>query len=305
LGVKYVKQKDKILVGFREKGHGRFLADLDICLTLANNLGQQLPALGQLIMGLDCYQHVPQIEVAMGDQDLALVFRHLQELSASDRRALQSFGEAKGWQIYSQAAGPDSVVPLWPEQPPSLYYSLPMQAIRLQFQPLDFIQINADINIKLIKLVHALLDVQPSDLVLDLFCGLGNFSLPLAKQARRVLAMEGEPDLIQRGRDNAKLNGIENIEFHQADLQKALVFPQVDKIVIDPPRCGAKEVLAAAVRTGASKIVYVSCNPATLARDAGILLHDYGMQLKSAGVLDMFPHTGHVESIALFEPAHN
>jgi 23S rRNA (uracil1939-C5)-methyltransferase len=232
------------------------------------------------------------------------VFRHLVALDDADLEALCAFGERHQLQIYLQPAGPDSVTLLWP-QTGSLSYSLPAYDIRLFFQPTDFIQVNAQINHGMVDLALALLDLQPDDSVLDLFCGLGNFSLPSARKAASVVGIEGDARLVQQACSNARYNQIDNVRFITRDLTGPVMNePNIqgfDKILLDPPRTGAKEVLSHIAGSGASRIVYVSCNPSTLARDAGELVHRYGYALTQAGVMDMFPHTSHVESIALFE----
>jgi 23S rRNA (uracil1939-C5)-methyltransferase len=308
LGVKYVTKKETILVGFREKRSG-LLADLSRCEVLHPSVGNLLVELRALVGALAAYQQIPQIEVAVGDAGAALVFRHLVELNDADRELLRAFGQQHNTQVYLQAGGPDTVTLLWPDIA-SLSYRLPDYNIELFFSPNDFIQVNADINRKLVDHAITLLDPLPHERVLDLFCGLGNFTLPLARRAAHVVGVEGDAQLVQRARDNAQHNQITNTDFHAADLNQALgcavwAQPGFDKILLDPPRTGALEIIRQLAQFNATRIVYVSCNPATLARDAHELVVSQGYRLLSAGVMDMFPHTTHVESIALFEKTKN
>jgi len=304
LGVRYVDKKEKVLVGFRERG-SHFLAELQHCHILTPALGDRLPELGELVRQLSCYRRMPQIEVAAGDDQLALVFRNLEPLTDADIQLLIDYGKAHGFVIYHQPKGPDSVTLLYPEQA-TLHYTLPEFDVRLEFLPTDFTQVNSAINRHMISHALQLLDVGPADRVLELFCGLGNFSLPLARRSREVVAIEGEMDLIRRARANAGLNGIGNVTFHVANLfeettaEPWLKGQSYDKVLLDPPRSGAAEMVPQLAASGAVRIVYVSCNPATLARDAGELVNRYGYRLVKAGIMDMFPHTAHVESIALF-----
>ncbi|WP_425477083.1 23S rRNA (uracil(1939)-C(5))-methyltransferase RlmD [Luteimonas cucumeris] len=307
--VRRVEKKDKTLVGFRE-ADPRFVADLSICHTVIPQIGDGIAALATLVDGLDARRDIPQIEFIAGDSTpdysgIALVFRHLQPLSERDRDALVAFAQAQGFAIFLQPGGVDSVHPLWPEAP-SLSFRLPAWDVELQFQPLDFIQVNAGLNQKMIALALDLLDLKPEDRVLDLFCGLGNFTLPLARIAREVVGVEGEAGLVARARANATHNGLTNAQFHAADLAQNLgghawMRAGFDKLLLDPPRSGADAVLKQLPLKGLKRIVYVSCHPASLARDAGYLVNERGWKLRSAGVMDMFPHTAHVESIAMFE----
>ena len=304
LGVKYVLKKEALLVGFREKKSG-LLAELHRCEVLHPAVGEKLIALRTLISGLKSYQRIPQVEVAMGDTTTALVFRHLEALCASDRDQLAHFGRQHDIAIYLQPNGPDTVTPLWPEAP-QLSYHLPAWQVELHFRPTDFTQVNSEINQQMVGTALRLLDPQPEEEILDLFCGLGNFTLPLARLAKRVTGVEGSADLVTRARENSQLNGITNTDFFTFDLvgdsrQAPWSQRRYAKVLIDPPRTGAFEVMALLPKLAPSRVVYVSCNPATLARDAGALVHRHGYRLVNAGVLDMFPHTTHVESIALFE----
>jgi 23S rRNA (uracil1939-C5)-methyltransferase len=305
LGVKYVPKKGRVLVGFRERS-SPFIADLEFCPVLHPKVGECLRELSELIGSLSIKDKLPQIEVAVGDERTALVFRILENASTDDLERLKAFGMRFDFDIYVQRHGPDSVVPLHPENPPMLNYSLLNQGIEFRFKPTDFTQVNVDINRKMVDRVMEVLDPAPHDAVLDLFCGIGNFTLPIAKRADRVVGVEGSRESVERARQNAEVNGLDNVQFHVADLSQALndvdwANRRYDKILLDPSRAGAEEVLSCVPRWGASRIVYVSCNPSTFARDAGILVHQHGYRLIRAGVMDMFPQTAHVESIALFE----
>ena len=304
LGVKHVRKKEKVLVGFREKGSG-LLAELERCEVLHPSVGPYLVQLADLVRSLSCYERIPQIEVAVSDEHTALVFRHLDELTDEDRQKLTDFARQYDLYIYLQSGGPDTITPLWPADP-RLVYRLDEYDVNVAFEPSDFVQVNTEINHKMIKLALDMLDLQKDDRVLELFCGVGNFSFALARQVAQVTSVEGEKVLVERARDNAALNKIDNVEFHVADLFE--VDPQTPwlkqpytKILLDPARTGADAILPQLAKMKVPCIVYVSCNPATLARDAGILCNEYGYKLKKAGVMDMFPHTAHVESIALFE----
>ncbi len=303
LGSKYVTKKESQLVGFREK-RSAFLAEMNRCEVLDPAVGERITDLRKLIGGMKAYNRIPQIEVAIGDEVVALVFRHLDPLDPEDENTLRDFGVANNIHIYLQPKGPDTAHLIWPEES-KLSYRLDEFDVELLFKPTDFTQVNIDINRKMVSRALELLDVQPHERVLDLFCGLGNFTLPLSRRTQHVVGVEGDELLVQRGKENAEYNGISNIEFYGADLTKEphehpWFGEGFDKILIDPPRSGAYEICQYLDSFGASKIVYVSCNPATLARDAGVLV-EKGYTLKCAGVMDMFPHTTHVESIALFE----
>jgi 23S rRNA (uracil1939-C5)-methyltransferase len=307
LGVKFVVKKDKLLIGFREK-RSSLLADIESCEVLHPPVGGLLPALRELIAGLEACNCIPQIEVAAGDEATALVFRNLAQLSNADLVKLQDFGKQQNMQIYLQPAGPESVTLIWPETA-ALGYRLPEFNLELFFSPADFVQINADVNRAMISRVIELLQPGAHERVLDLFCGLGNFTLPLARHAGHVTGVEGDAKLVERAKDNAHHNDIHNAEFYAADLSQDLAGQpwakqRFDKILLDPPRTGALEIIKQLSALGAARIVYVSCNPATLARDTQELVQQ-GYTLVSAGVMDMFPHTTHVESIALFEKGIN
>lgn len=305
LAVKYVRKKEKVLVGFREK-RSSFVADIDQCKVLHPAVGGKLQALQTLLQSLSVYNRIPQIEVAVGDNGVALVMRHLANLDDADIKRLSEFERIQKCKFYLQAAGYDSVRPLSEAVDAGLYYKLDDHDIQIGFRPTDFTQINAELNRKLIKLAIDLLRLNEDDAVLDLFCGVGNFTLPAARQSKSVTGVEGVAGLVERAGNNAVKNGIDNVEFHIADLFKVdkpypFMNKDYDKILLDPARTGAKEIVSVINLNKTNKIVYVSCNPTTLARDAAILVHERGFKLKQAGVIDMFPHTGHVESIALFE----
>ena len=302
LGVKHVPKKERVLVGFRERGTP-YLALLDKCEVLDPRIGTRLGELGIMIATLAAYNRIAQIEVAMDDKHTALVFRNLDPLSESDQKLLIAYGQKNDLWIYLQSGGPDTITAIWPTSPQLSY--TPEPDVNLIFEPSDFTQVNDTINQNMIQRAMALLEVCAEDRVLDLFCGLGNFSLPLAKRVNAVVGVEGDAALVKHAQNNAKLNQLDNATFEQADLTKTALKDYswakggFNKILLDPPRSGAFEVLPQLVDLGAERIVYVSCNPATLARDAGELVHKHGYTLVSAGIMDMFPHTSHVESIAL------
>jgi 23S rRNA (uracil1939-C5)-methyltransferase len=305
LGVKFVIKKDALLVGFREK-QSHFLADIQSCHVLDRRIGEQLLDLRAVISGLAKRDIIPQIEVAAGDTGVALVFRHMEPLPPADIAALVAFAAARDWQLYLQPGGLDSVHRVWPEAGEDrLTYALPDFGLELAFHPMDFTQVNAGINRRMVKLALDLLDPQSGERVLDLFSGLGNFTLPLATRAGEVVGVEGSQAMADRGMENARRNGLGNVAFYAQDLtadfsQQPWARQGFDRLLIDPPRSGAQEVVEYLPKFRARRVVYVSCNPATLARDAG-LMKAHGYRLTKAGVMDMFPHTTHVESIAVFE----
>ncbi|MFZ5466452.1 MAG: 23S rRNA (uracil(1939)-C(5))-methyltransferase RlmD [Pseudomonadota bacterium] len=305
LGVKWVAKKGKVLVGFRERG-SPYLAELRRCEVLEPSVGERLEELAGLIAGMDAKERIPQIEVAVGDNVTALVFRHMDPLSAGDRERLIDYARATGLHLFLQPAGPDSVHRLWPEEG-DLYYAHPTHHVRIDFLPVDFTQVNGELNRKMVDLALDLLDPQPEERVLDLFAGLGNFTLPIARRAFDVVGVEGDEPMVRRGDESARRNGITNTRHFVGNLfepDPSLPWMQekYDKILLDPPRAGAMEIMPFLAKMKPKRIVYVSCNPATLARDAGILVNEHRYRLISAGVMDMFPHTAHVESIAVFEP---
>jgi len=304
LGVKDVRKKQRLLVGFRERSSA-FIADIRSCLVLHPQIGQQLEALAELIAGLSIRDRIPQVEVAMDDDHCALVFRVLEPPSELDLQRLRDFGASRDFDIYLQPGGPDSVEPLGSVRP--LVNRLPEFDVALHFGPSDFTQVNSEINRQMVSRAVGLLGAGAGDRVLDLFCGLGNFTLPLARNGAEVVGVEADPELLRRAADNAQANGLaDRVGFHAANLYEDLqghpwLAGRFNKALLDPPRSGALEVLPLLPRLGVERLLYVSCYPATLARDAAELVGQQGYRLLAAGVMDMFPHTAHVESMALFE----
>ncbi|MCP4046513.1 MAG: 23S rRNA (uracil(1939)-C(5))-methyltransferase RlmD [Gammaproteobacteria bacterium] len=304
LSVRDVAAKKRVLVGFRER-NGRFVADMNECHILRTEIADALPELSRLIKTLECRAAIPQIEIACGDSQSALIIRHLEELTGNDRENLRDFARESGLAIFSQPAGPDSIELLEPVDL-QLEYSIESLGLRFHFDPLDFIQVNGGLNQQMVGRALELLDPQAEDTILDLFCGLGNFTLALATRAGQVTGVEGSEQMVERGRGNAHLNGQNNVGFHAADLYKPTQSPpwplaDYNKVLLDPPRSGAQDLLPWIAASKAQQVLYISCNPETLARDAGILVNQYGFSLEGAGVIDMFPHTPHSESIALFK----
>ncbi len=306
LGVKYVRKRDKLMVGFRERGSG-LVADLESCPVLHPRVGLHLRDLAACIATLDIRERVPQIEVAVDDEAAVfLIFRVLEEPGVTDLDKLIDLARRFDFVVYLQRGGPETVVPLYPKHPERPVYRIPSLGINFRFEPGDFTQVNTAINRAMVDRVLEILDPQAGEQVLDLFCGIGNFTLPLATRSRQVVGVEGNATSIERASENARLNGLGNVSFHVADLSKPVTGQawseqRYDKILLDPSRAGASEILERVPDWQARRIVYVSCNPATLARDADILVHQHQYRLIRAGVMDMFPHTAHVESIAWFE----
>lgn len=304
LGVRYVIKKEKLLIGFREK-NGRYLADIEICPVLHPSIGRQIPLLRQFLLQLDGYLQIPQLEIAVGDHETAIIIRHLASLSLRDQEIIKTFGVDYGFHIYLQPGGVDSAFLFHPiNSLPRLSYTLEEYGITMQFHPLDFTQVNSEINKKLINQAIELLAPHKKETILDLFCGIGNFTLPVAKFSKKTIGVEGCQLMVERGYENARFNHIENIEFHCQNLTESSYTSTwmqnpFDAILLDPPRAGAWEVVQQIPSSTARRVVYISCNPATLARDAGYLALN-GFELSKVGILDMFPHTNHVESIALF-----
>jgi 23S rRNA (uracil1939-C5)-methyltransferase len=304
LSVRRVPKKGGVLVGFRER-RSTYVADMQECPVLPTKISNLLPALKRLVEDLSINERVPQIEVAAGDDATVLVFRHLLPLTPADLEKLKAFAGAGQVHVWLQPGGPDSAHPLEPADS-TLHYELPEFGVRIAFRPTEFTQVNFAMNRLLVGKAIRLLDPQPGERVADLFCGLGNFSLPLAARGARVIGFEGSAALIERARQNALANNLV-AQFEVLDLFKGSFasFGPFDKLLIDPPREGAVELVKSLPEGEKAawprRIVYVSCDPATLARDAGILVHTKGFRLVSAGVVNMFPHTAHVESIALFE----
>jgi len=304
LGAKHVVKKGKVLVGFRERGSS-FVTDLGSCAVLHPKVGERIADLSALIESLSIREKVPQIEVSMGDTLCVLIFRLLEPPTIDDLERLRAFGREHDFAIYTQEGGPNSIRPLEGE-PAALSYGLPELGMQLDFLPLDFTQVNLELNRLMVARALAMLDPQPDERLLDLFCGMGNFTLPLASRAGQVTGVEGDAGLVARARANALANGLDNTRFYTANLYQALdnepwLQESFHKLLLDPPRSGAAEVLPLIPGLGVQRILYISCYPSTLARDAGTLVKEQGYRLVSAGVMDMFPHTAHVESTALFE----
>lgn len=307
MGVRHVAKKGGMLIGFREKQNPRLLANIDSCAVLHPSVGQLLTPLKDVISKLSTFEGIAQIEVAISDEDTALIFRHLEDLNKDDYALLVDFAITHDLHIYLQPGNMDSVHRIWPESgEPILSYRLPDFDVQFQFRPTDFTQVNTGINRKMVALAIELLAPTADDTVLDLFCGIGNFSLPLARRAGSVVGIEGADAMVKRASQNAALNQITNTQFLAADLESDQLIDllgqqQFAKILLDPPRSGAAGVIPQLAKLDAKRIVYVSCNPATLARDAGELVHQLGYRLSKVGIMDMFPHTAHVESIAVFD----
>ncbi|MFV0543982.1 MAG: 23S rRNA (uracil(1939)-C(5))-methyltransferase RlmD [Marinicella pacifica] len=303
LSVKWVAGKDKVLVGFREK-NGRFVADMDDCLVLEKPLADLIKPLQALVLKMSIRTHIPQVECALGDQQPALILRHMRPLSEADMDLLKDFADTHGVQLFLQSKGPDTVTAIAPEYAP-LFFELPHHALRYEFLPNDFIQVNQAMNEQMIDRVLSVLELNNESRVLDLFCGLGNFTLPMARYCQQVTGVEGDQQLVERARHNAILNGLNHVAFYTADLtedhsQSTWLKQDFSHVLIDPPRSGAWDILPLIAKTTAKTLVYVSCHPASLARDSGRLVNDLGFTMESAGVMDMFPHTSHVESMAVF-----
>jgi 23S rRNA (uracil1939-C5)-methyltransferase len=312
LSVRYVARKEKVLVGFHEK-HSAYVADITDCKILPPHVARLLLPLRALIEALSIYDQVPQIEVAVGEQVTALVLRIMAPLSAADATLVKAFADQWDIQWWLQSKGPETVQPYYPLDK-DLFYTLPEFGIRMPFKPTDFTQVNHQINRVLVSKALRLLDAQPHERVADLFCGLGNFTLPLATRAREVVGIEGSATLTTRALENAKANGVAaNTTFYTRNLFEVtrddlLALGKFDRMLVDPPRDGAVALAQALADLREShpdllprRIVYVSCSPSTLARDAGILVHQAGYVMRRAGVANMFPHTSHVESIGVFE----
>jgi len=311
LAVRYVQKKGGALVGFRER-HSGFITDMNACSILSPCISEILPALRRLCSDMEARFDIPQFEVAVGETapdsgaDCAvLILRHMVPLSEADLQRLRDFADGHGVQWYLQSGGPQTVTRFWPQgEQQRLYYHLPAFDLKMAFHPSDFTQVNGEINRRMIDRAIAFLEPGPGDRILDLFCGLGNFTLPMARLGARVVGVEGSQEMVDRGNENARANGIANVEFHAADLSSDIngqpwAVSSYNKILLDPPRSGALELVSRITEFNAKKIVYISCNPATLARDTTELLKQ-GYTLDRAGIMDMFPHTAHVESIAEF-----
>lgn len=306
LAVRMVPSKGGVLIGFHEK-KSSYIADLRSCEVLPRQVSDLLEPLRGLVESLSAPDRLPQIEMAVGDDRTVLVFRHLLPLSKQDERKLLAFGELHGVSMWAQPGGPDSAHPLKAGESPYLSYSLPEFDLNLRFKPTDFTQVNVHTNRLLIRRALQMLDPRPGERIADLFCGLGNFTLPIARSGAHVVGVEGSGVLTRRAGENAQANGLaaacrfEVANLFEATPQSLRALGPLDKMLVDPPRDGAIAVVKALDETSPRRIVYVSCNPATLARDAAVLVNTKGYRLKRAGVANMFPHTSHVESVALFE----
>jgi len=306
LSVHFVPKKGGVLVGFREK-KSSYVADMTSCEVLPRSIGYLIVPLRELMTSLDGRDRIPQIEMAIGANVIALVLRVLEPLSQADEERLRIFADAHKVQWWQQSKGPDTAVAWYPLDAPALTYRLPEFNLELAFRPTEFTQVNHEVNERMVKRAVDLLDPQPGDDVVDLFCGLGNFSLAIARRGANVVGVEGSEALVQRASENAAHNGLsDRARFFAADLYTDPVravasLPKASKWLIDPPRDGAMEVCKLVDENTVERIVYVSCSPSTLARDAEVLVRTKGYRLKAAGVINMFPHTAHVESIALFE----
>ena len=300
LGARHVPKKGGAMVGFREK-RSSYITDMRECHVLPRQISDLISPLRALVEALSIRARLPQIEVAVGDNGAVLVIRHLDALLENDEVLIRAFAQKHGISIWLQPGGPDSAHAFHPAQG-ELYYTLPEFGLRLEFRPTDFTQVNDGVNRILVSRAVRLLDPRPGERVADLFCGLGNFSLPLATRGADVIGFEGSRELVERARHNAALNRLA-VQFEVADLFKGDVwaYGPFEKLLIDPPREGAVDIVKALPDDWPHRVVYVSCDPATLARDAGVLVHARGFRLAAAGVVNMFPHTAHVESIALFE----
>jgi 23S rRNA (uracil1939-C5)-methyltransferase len=312
LGVKYVHKKGRVLAGFRERAKP-YVADIHRCEVLLERFAALPTDLAALVEGLSLREKIPQVEVAAGDPGVpgdysaALVFRVMDTPTEDDLEKLEEFGRRHAVQIFLQSGGLETVRPLR-QGHAALSYLLDEDRVTLEFGPVDFIQVNRDINVSMVKKAIELLEPTSADSVLDLFCGLGNFTLSLGKRARRVVGVEGDPALVAKARANAVRNGIVNASFHVDNIFEpagagAWAQDAYDLVLLDPPRAGAAEILERMPHWRPRRLVYISCHPGSLARDAGILVGAHGLRLTGAGVMDMFPHTTHVESIAVFEGA--
>jgi 23S rRNA (uracil1939-C5)-methyltransferase len=302
LGARFVAGKDRVLVGFKERAT-RFVTDMSSCRVIVKPLDALPEPLAKLIDQTTLTKRLPQAEFAVGEAARAVVLRVLDEPSAEDLSLFRTFGQQHDIDIYLQRGGPGTVQALDPDTAKTLAYSLPEFDVTLEFAPTDFVQVNAQVNEAMVRRTTELLNVAPTDRVLDLYCGLGNFSLPLARQAATVLGVEGEGGLVARAAHNARRNGLKNAHFVTADLSEpdwSFMRESWDLVILDPPRSGAHAAVTQMKRMGPRRVAYVSCHPATLARDAKELI-DQGYRLRAAGIADMFPHTHHVEAMALFE----
>ena len=302
LGVRDVQKKGRVLIGFRERA-GRLLADIECCEILVPEVGWHLSEMARLIESLDARKVIPQIEVIGGDESICLTIRHLQPLSEADQRRLIEFSHKSSLWIAVQPGGPETITPLWPEKQ-EMFYSLPDFEVRIYFQAGDFIQVNAQVNRCVVAEAMRLLDLSSDDTVLELYSGLGNFTLPMLRLGAGVTALEGDARMTLRAARNAQLHGLTQVEHLTINLlepnpEAPWLHNRYSRLLLDPPRSGAREMLPYIAKIGPQRILYISCEPATLARDVGELVRRYGYRLEAARVIDMFPHTTHVESMAL------
>ncbi len=307
LSVRFVEKRQVAMVGFRERNNPGYIAEINHCPILNAKVDADIIALRALVDRMEDKHCIAQIEVAAGDEEIALIFRNLSPLTALDERNIKEFAEQYKYKIFLQPKGPESVYCFYPS-PENEYisYQLPEYNISFQFHPTDFTQVNGTLNRSMVRLALQLMELKSSDRVLDLFCGLGNFSLPMAKFCSSVVGVEGSQAMVERASMNAKANGLSNLSFYAANLDDVdevnkIVQQSFNKVLIDPPRSGALELVKQIDKLNPERIVYVSCNPVTLARDTNILVNEKAYVLLKAGVMDMFPHTTHVESIAVFE----
>ena len=309
LRARYVAAKNRVLVGFNEK-RSSFIADMQSCKVLPQHISDLIVPLQELVTSLSIREQMPQIEVAIGEKMSALVFRILAPINSKDEVLLKAFADQHGVQVWLQTKGPETATPFHPLDAPGLSYSLPEFNLTYPFMPTEFTQVNPHVNRVLVRRAMQLLEAQPGERIADFFCGLGNFTLPIARSGAQVLGMEGAAALVRRAIQSAEHNGLSKFtEFREANLfevDKEILgqLGRFDKWLIDPPRDGAVALVKALSEDGKGapkRIVYVSCNPATLARDAAILVHEKGYRIIAAGIVNMFPHTAHVESIAVFE----
>jgi len=302
LSVRWVEKKGGVLVGFREH-HSSHVADMHACEVLPRGVSDLIDPLRSLLGDLSIRAKLPQIEVAVGDAVTVLILRVLDAPTDADERKLRSFAETYGIQFWLQPSGPESARPFHPPNAPALAYMLPEFGVRIEFGPTDFTQVNRAVNEILVRRAIGYLDPRPGERVLDLFCGLGNFSLPVASRGGEVIGVEGSAQMVERARKNAAANGLvaQFIAANLFDAGACAALPRCDKLLLDPPREGAIEVVKALGAEAPWRVIYVSCDPATLARDAAMLVHAKGYRLMAAGIVNMFAHTAHVESMAVFE----
>jgi 23S rRNA (uracil1939-C5)-methyltransferase len=305
LAARYVPKKGGSLIGFHER-RSSYVADMESCEIMPPRISRLIRPLRELVNGLSIRARLPQVEVAVGDEADVLVLRVLDTPSEADGARLREFAESRGVHVYLQPHGPDSAYPFHPPQPAELYYTLPEFDLRIRFAPTDFTQVNHAVNQVLVRRALALLDPQPGERVADMYCGVGNFTLAIARRGAAAVGIEGSPELVSRAAANAVMNGLSNsarfveMDLSRLDGARLADLGRFDRMMLDPPRDGAIEVVKA-LASLPRRIVYISCNPATLARDAAVLVHSRGYALRAAGVINMFPHTSHVESMAVFD----